>query len=227
MAKKSEANRLRGMAAQKSMGDPLLLHEAKKLEEEANAILVAEQPIANRMCGEMVPTLTAGDAAANTRTIALRNTLSRPTQITSDASANRTGLLVGRTTATDISALAIDAAQTIEASNSLEKMLAHQLAALHNTAMRFQTKAVELLEVIGSHTGEGPKFLPQVVQESVRMANASARQMTVFQEGLLALARVRSGGTQTVVVKRVTVEAGGQAAIGNLGLGASTPRSEG
>jgi hypothetical protein len=50
--------------------------------------------------------------------------------------------------------------------------------------------------------------------EACRLANASARMMGSFQDGMRALDRVRRGGKQTVTVKHVvqhvTVEDGGQ-----------------
>jgi hypothetical protein len=43
--------------------------------------------------------------------------------------------------------------------------------------------------------------------------------MGVFQDGLLTLQRLRSGGNQTVTVQHVNVQAGAQAVIGNVGTG--------
>jgi hypothetical protein len=41
--------------------------------------------------------------------------------------------------------------------------------------------------------------------EAGRMMNASARMMESFQHGMLTIAKVRSGGQQTVVVQHVNV----------------------
>jgi hypothetical protein len=49
--------------------------------------------------------------------------------------------------------------------------------------------------------------------EAGRLMNASARMMGVYQDGLLTLAKVRSGGQQTVVVQHVNVGNGGQAVV--------------
>ena len=43
--------------------------------------------------------------------------------------------------------------------------------------------------------------------------NASARMMDTYQHGLLTIAKVRSGGKQTVVVQHVNVGDGGQAMV--------------
>ena len=42
--------------------------------------------------------------------------------------------------------LAVDAAETIEARNSLEKMLAHQLAAAHRLAMHMAEQSARLVD---------------------------------------------------------------------------------
>ena len=47
----------------------------------------------------------------------------------------------------------------------------------------------------------------------------SARMMTTAQEGLLALNKLKAGGTQNVVVQHVHVESGGQAVVGNVQSG--------
>jgi hypothetical protein len=80
---------------------------------------------------------------------------------------------------------AIDAAQTAQAANSLEKMLCHQMAAAHRAAMKLMSTTLN-------------DTLPPV--EVARLSNATARMMQVYQEGLLVLNRIRTGGRQTVVV---------------------------
>ncbi len=57
-----------------------------------------------------------------------------------------------------------------------------------------------------------------------RLTNAAARLMQAYQEALLTLQKIRTGGKQVVVVQRVEVSGGGQAVIagsmngGNRGL---------
>jgi len=43
--------------------------------------------------------------------------------------------------------------------------------------------------------------------------NAAGRMMQVFQEGLLTLQKLKTGGKQTMVVQHVQVSDGGQAVI--------------
>jgi hypothetical protein len=104
--------------------------------------------------------------------------------------------------------LSLDAAATIQPRNSLEKMLAHQMAATHAMAMELQAEARDLLQ---RYKRTGCVHQPLSI-EAGRMANCAARLMATFQNGLLTLARLRSGGTQTVVVQHVNVS-GGQAVV--------------
>ena len=100
---------------------------------------------------------------------------------------------------------AVDAATSGRAENSLEKMLCHQMAAAHFSAMKLIARAADTR-------------LPPV--EMARLTNASARLMDSYQSALLALHRIRTGGKQTVVVQHVQVSDGGQAVItGNMKTG--------
>lgn len=112
--------------------------------------------------------------------------------------------------------LAVDAADSIKPNNSLEKMLSHQLAMSHRLGMLFANSAATLIE--------RQRHSASVVQsvEAARQANAAARMFASFQEGLLALDRIRRGGKQTVKVvhQHVAVGPGGQAVVaGNIKAG--------
>ncbi len=93
---------------------------------------------------------------------------------------------------------AMDVSVSMGASNSAEKMLLHQMAAAHHMAMKLVTRAAD-------------EQLPPV--ETARLTNAGARLMQVYQEGLLALKKFRTGGRQKIVVQHVQVGDGGQAVI--------------
>lgn len=105
---------------------------------------------------------------------------------------------------------AVDLAQTIKPKNSVEKMLAHQLAALHSLSMTMIGNARDLSR---KHmTGLGGQT---VSIEAARNAVTAAKLITAFQTGMLALDRVRRGGRQTVKViyQQVAVNEGGQAVV--------------
>jgi hypothetical protein len=100
---------------------------------------------------------------------------------------------------------AVDAVMAAQARNAIEKMLCHQLAAAHHTAMRL----IEHSTNPNLQAGEVARF-----------ANASARMMDAYQAGCLALLKVKTRGQQRVLVQYVNVGAGGQAVVaGRVGQG--------
>ena len=104
--------------------------------------------------------------------------------------------------------LAADMAQSIQARNSPEKALAHQLATLHRLGMLAAGKASDLLERHGT--------LNQATSiEAARQMNAAARMFGAYQDGFVALDKIRRGGKQTVRVvhQHVAVAPGGQAVV--------------
>lgn len=157
-------------------------------------LLAQDEPLDHRpmvACGEVVP---QGNAE-------LRNTLAEPGLVATDASAERLELIAQ--VGVDCAAMAMDASDTVTASNSLERMAAHQMAILHKTAMNYAAKA----------------NLQQDPQNAVKMMNLSIRAIETFQRGLLTFKRLRSSGEQKIVIERVSVEGGGQAVIGNVRSG--------
>ena len=49
--------------------------------------------------------------------------------------------------------------------------------------------------------------------EKLRLSNACARLMQIFQDGIRLIDKIRTGGRQVVVVQHVQVSEGGQAVI--------------
>ena len=120
---------------------------------------------------------------------------------------------------------ATDAANSIQAKNSLEKMLAHEMAAAHRLGMMFIEQSSNLLERYNFDYSD-----QRIPVEAARLANAAGRMMTAFQDGLLTLDRIRRGGRQTVKVihQHVAVEAGGQAVVaGSTKAGGRKSRGRG
>jgi hypothetical protein len=136
-----------------------------------------------------------GEAVSPTTGRWLHDTLTIPDVAAVEASFDRSRLLLHH----DVAAMALDAANSIQATNSMEKMLAHQLAAAHKAAM-------ELLGYV--------PYDENAVARSKRV-NAAARCMTVYQQGLLTLRKLRQNGNQRIMVQYVNVSEGGQAVIGN------------
>lgn len=140
-----------------------------------------------------------GEAVPPSSEKGLHDALTIPDLAAVEASLERSRLLLQ----TDVAALALDAASTIQASNSLEKMLAHQLAAVHKQAM----------EQMGRVSYE------RTAADQAKRLNAAARCMAVYQQGLLTLHKLRYKGQQHIQVQYVQVSQGSQAVIGNVQSG--------
>lgn len=126
-----------------------------------------------------VPLMALGEAIP-VQASRLVDTLKLPGIAARDASAHRLELLghMGN----DCTALALDAADSISAGNSLEKMLAHQLAVAHKSAMTLAEKGA---------------FQPDA-GEKARMLNIAGRMMQTYQRGLLTLERLRNNDSRYV-----------------------------
>ena len=135
----------------------------------------------------------------------LQNTLDYPDFIAADASAQRMHL------AADAGALAlgVDMADTIQAQNSAERMLSHQLGAAHAGAMKLmgQLTTMMMMQNNAVRTDEGANL------RVTRLAGAASRLMLAYQQGMVTLDRLRAGGKQTIIVQHVQVNEGGQAVV--------------
>jgi len=130
-------------------------------------------------------------------------TLAHPNSISVGASIDRTSAALGA----GVLEPAIDAAVSAQAANSIEKMLCHQMAGAHFTAMR-------LLELSAQD-----RLQPGDV---ARYTNAAARMMDVYQTACLTLQKLKTRGQQRVLVvyQQVNVGDGGQAVVaGRIGRG--------
>jgi hypothetical protein len=129
----------------------------------------------------------------------LYDTLTVPDLAAVEASFERTRLLIGQ--GPDVAAMALDIANTIQAGDSSEKMLAHQLAALHKVGM----------EMIGSVVPHSEYATTQT-----RRLNAAVRCLLAYQQGLLTLRKLRLGPHQRISVQHIHVRDGGQAIVGDV-----------
>jgi hypothetical protein len=121
--------------------------EANDMEDYAeNFLALPNEEIEVGAVGEMVPT---GERAME-RPDLIDTVRSKPDVVTARASLARLDL-VAQTGALN---LAVDTADAIKARNSLEKMLAHEIAAAHALAMKFVAKSEQMLGL--SHPGKSP-----------------------------------------------------------------------
>ena len=182
--------------------------QAEKARAQASGEEIDEPPAstveANDAPQAMPLTLTAatpmhaGGEILSPHDMQIIDTLAVPGVAALDASANRLDLITAM--GTDVAAMALDAADTIGASNSMEKMLAHQMAVCHDSAMRCVSKA----------------NLERDPVHAVRMMNLGVRLMDTFQSGLITLKRLRGSGEQRITIQHVNVTDGGQAVIGQV-----------
>ena len=195
-------NRARRAAAQK----PEDVNEAVSnrmnevfANQEAESLLKAPEDLV-LACGEAIQ--------PGFRLPQIIDTLQNPNMVNVIASEHRLDLAA--CVGSRVAESAIDAAESAQAANSLEKMLCHQMAAAHRAAMKMTANSLTA------------SLQPA---EVARLSNAAARMMQVYQEALLTLQKIRSGGKQTFLVQHVQVSEGGQAVItGNMKTGGRKER---
>ncbi|SFM91833.1 hypothetical protein [Methylobacterium pseudosasicola] len=170
--------------------------------QEAAARTPVEAPV-RAVGGELVP---AEDFATKTLP-AILDTLVNPDAVAADASRDRLDLAKNAGSLE----LALDTADTIQAGDALERMLAHQMATTHVLAMKAAAVMGQQLDIADRTMGTAKQA---ACVEAARMAGAVARMNGSFQAGMQTLQRVRAGGQQTVVVQHNYVGEGGQAVIG-------------
>lgn len=190
---------------------------AKAWERNAAELLtLAQRPNVGAggevVCETPLPARHAGTLPTDPARQVIRDTLAEgATRIAEDASIRRTDLLMRPSF--NALALGIDAAESIGAANSVEKMLAHQMAVAHEAALRLMDRAL-------SYEADGRSMREGDSTEACRLANTAARLMSAFNDGAATLQRLRTGGNQTVTVQHVNVAPGAQAVIGNVQAGA-------
>jgi hypothetical protein len=177
------------------------LADAERLELEADLVLDPVMHITGPVTVGNGGEIAIGTESMRPFTDTVRE---RPDMLAIDASRQRMELA----DKAKVLELGLDAAATIQTENSLEKMLAHQMAAAQSMAMEAQAEARTLMRLfeINGHVHQ------HLSVEAVRMTNASALMMDTFQ-GLLTIQKIRSGGQQTVVVQHVNVGDGGRAVV--------------
>jgi hypothetical protein len=143
-------------------------------------------------------TQSKGEAVPSQTEPALHDTLTVPDLAAVEASFERSRLLLS--SGPNVAAMGLDAADSIQARNSLEKMLAHQLAATHELVM-------EQMGLV--HFREEPNA-------QAKQLTAVARCLTAYQQGLLTLQKLRQNGHQRMTVQYVNVSHGSQAVLGDV-----------
>src|SRR5262249_28014606 len=100
--------------------------------------------------------------------------------------------------------LALDAVDTIQAQDSLEKMLVHEMAVLHRGMMRAATR---MNEELYAATGRDERSREAANVRACRLAGAISRLSATYQQGLVTLQRKRTGGNPPLTGKHTHQQA--------------------
>jgi hypothetical protein len=183
--------------------------EARRKHEEAEQLLAVDHEALVGSRGTELVSKREPDEKWTAEREYVIDTLENPNTIDVDASEQRASLAARA----NVLSPALDAVQTAGATNSLQKMLCHQLAAVHTAGMELLARSVQ------SH-------LPPL--EQARIVNAAARAFETYSSGCLTLQKLQTGGRQHVVVQyqqQVNVGPGGQAVVaGKVGRGSRRGR---
>lgn len=176
--------------------------EGRKAEEPRNraawARMMAAETRKQAMDRSKNVKQSNGEAVPPSAEKFIHDVLTIPDLASVQASLDRNRLLLQ--SGTDVAAMALDAALSIQANNSLEKMLARQLAAAHKAAM----------DQLGQLACESNS------RAQVKRLNAAARCMIVYQQGLLTPRKFRRSGDQRICVQHIHMSEGSQAVIGDI-----------
>ena len=174
-----EAQRRRALAPEY---DPIRrdfeLGLADQMERDAQALLTPQEPLKTGLGGEIIPPAERGLSG-------LESILKEPDLLNLGASEQRAQLLEQ----TGVLELGIETAQDARADGSVQKMITHQMAALHSRAMTMLAE---------SETAKIPEI-------SIKKARAAARMVDAFSRSALTLQRLQTGASQVVQIQHVQV----------------------
>jgi hypothetical protein len=154
------------------------LELANEMDAESEALLTPPEPLKRGLGAEIVPRMEDGLPG-------LGLTLTEPDLLNAETSQQRANLLERA----NVLELGIEAAQEAKASNALEKMMCHQLAAAHKRAMELVTASKK-------------STCPEI---AVKQARAAARMMDAFSRSVSTLQRLQMGASQVVQIQHVQV----------------------
>jgi hypothetical protein len=180
-------------------------HDAAYLDRHADRFRDPLQAIGGPLAAGNGGEVVAEDACSDPFQDRVRQP---PDMLAAEATEHRLGLTAGVSNAA--LTLALDASESIGASDALERNLAHQMAAAHTVGMAMLAKAHSFTVTAATWAPEGRQQMQSV--EAARMA-AAARLLDASQRAALTLKRLRNGGRQVVTVQHVAVGAGRKAVV--------------
>ena len=178
--------------------------KANQLGEAADKLLSLDEDLKIVVGNEALP--PKPEDPRNDEFYGIRETLESGADFVNlDASNERTKLV------SDLNCLdiALDAAQSIDAKNSLEKMLMHQAAVCHSISMDLLRRAQERGY---SHY----KYLDSEKKDTdlqAKLINAACRLMDTYDRKMRTFKNLRNGGSQFVAVQHVQLSDKSQAIV--------------
>lgn len=160
---------------------------ADQMEQEAQALLIPSKPLQKGLGGEIVPRM-------EDRLPGLESTLQEPNLLNAEASHQRAYLLERA----GVLELGVEAAQHLQASNPVEQMLCHQMAAAHRRALVLLAESEKANDA----------------QIACLKAKTATRLFDGFARAALVLQRLQSGTSHSVQVQNISVA--GTAVVGQI-----------
>jgi hypothetical protein len=179
-------------------------YKAKKLLEAADKLLRLDEDLKIVAGNEALP--PEPEDPRNDEYYDIRETLKSGADfINLDASIERMKFV------SDLNCLdmAVDAAQSINAKNSIEKMLMHQAAVCHSVSMDLIRRAQERSYKIHKYL-DGEKKDTEI---QVKLINAACRLMDTYDRKFRTFQKSRNGGRQVIIVQHVQVADKAQAIV--------------
>ena len=173
--------------------------EAQQLEVETDLYLNPAKRVEIGAGNEALPQRTTG--IEGYKALQIKNTLEKPSQVTLDASQARMELLdqVGTLE------MGLDVAESIDARNSVEKMLAHQVAVCHKIAFDLVATS-EQYRPNGVASEKRERLMLDV---QTRHLNTACRLMDTFQRSIATLQKLRTKEQEVVTVQHVKIHNAG------------------
>jgi hypothetical protein len=196
-------------------------------EREAAELAVLPGPVVRGPGGEVALLEPLGHDAAGQY---FKDTLQEPGTVAAAASRARMKQASDHGVVGESLAQALDAAETVGARDSIERMAAHQLAVCHGIVMDLFRDGAQMIRDRGKgqiRNGSPFDAMEFYNAEGCRLLNTAVRMMGAFQNGHATLARIRQGGRQTVTVQHVQVNDGGQAVVTGTVAAGGGNRGEG
>jgi len=156
------------------------LQLAENLERDARNLMTPSQALRTGLGGEIIP-------PAERCLPGLELTLKEPNLLNLGASEQRANLIERA----GVLELGIETALDVQAVGAVQKMISHQMAALHSRAMTMLAES-------------GGCKDPDI---AIKKARASARMVDAFSRCALTLQRLQNGGGQTIQVQYMQVNA--------------------